>query len=327
MYCLWVLALFTLEAKALATQEIEFVIPGSDRLVVAEVYYPTDTGKDSKKIAQGIWERKTSTKDAPLSSHRAQYPLVIFSHGWQGDRFGQAWIAEALVEAGYIVAMIDHAHNNSYEHSDEFVYTSVWQRPKDLSALLDHLLQHPTWSQSIDKNKIAVGGFSLGGLTALWMAGIEGEAMAFKEAMQSYARWHDWPQAVKKRASDVDWAKATLSYYDPRVKAVFAIAPDLGKGFKPQGLAQTKVPVLVIVGGQDVITPAPTNAGYYSAHIKNTKLLTINGASHFTFMNKCSPLGMKITPHLCNDAPTARLKAHKKAAEKIISFLKEKLQP
>lgn len=316
------------DAKFLGTQEIEFIIPGTDRKVVAEMYYLT-TEKDvksTKKVMHGIWQRKSYKKNAQLDPQQQPRPLVIFSHGWQGDRFGNSWVAESLVDEGYIVAMIDHTHNNSYEHSDAFVYTSLWQRPQDLSALLDHLLEHPVWAQEIDKNRIAVGGFSLGGLTALWIAGIEGSENDFKESMQNYARWSDWPQSVKKTAQEVDWKKATRSYHDPRVKAAFTIAPDLGKGFKPEGIQRAKIPVLLIVGNQDTVTPPSANACYYHSHIKNASLLKIKKAEHFSFMNACSPLGKRITPHLCKDSPSAsRLKIHKQAAHKIRIFLKEKL--
>ena len=65
--------------------------------------------------------------------------LLFFSHGFQGDRFGNSWIAEALVNKGYIVVMIDHTFNTSYDHSDLFIYTSMWQRPLDMSELLTYL--------------------------------------------------------------------------------------------------------------------------------------------------------------------------------------------
>jgi len=314
------------DAQSLGTQELEFIIPGTERHVVAEVYYPTEGKKDSKEVDHGIWKRRSYIKDAPLASQGIPYPLVIFSHGWQGDRFGNSWIAEALVDAGYVVVMIDHAHDNSYEHSDEFVYTSLWQRPLDLSALLDYLLKDPKWSQAIDKSRIAAGGFSFGGLTSLWLAGIEGDAKAYKEAMESEARWSDWPQSVKDRASKVDWTKAAKSYYDSRVKAVFSIAPALGKGFQPQGIQQAKVPILIIVGDKDRITPPDINADFFYSHLKNADLMTIKGAEHFTFMNSCSALGEAITPHLCQETPAiSRFKAHKEAADKLIAFLKEKL--
>ena len=40
------------------------------------------------------------------------------------------------------VHMIDHPLNTSYDHNDLSVYTAMWQRPKDISELLTHLMQH-----------------------------------------------------------------------------------------------------------------------------------------------------------------------------------------
>ena len=310
------------DARPVGTQEIEFTIPSSDRTLVAEIYYPTESGQEAKSITQGIRQRREFARNAPLSPQGKPYPLVIFSHGWQGDRFGHAWLAETLVDAGYIVAMIDHAHNTSYENSAEFIYTSMWQRPLDMSAFLDYLLQHPDWSEVIDDKRIAAGGFSLGGLTALWLAGIQGDPQAFKGAIQTYAL-DDWPESVKKRAAVVDWDKAARSYFDPRIRTAFALSPDLGQGFKPFGLSKVTVPVLIIAGTQDFVTPFSENAAFYAAHINGAELLKIKGAGHFIFLNTCSLLGRKMTPHLCQDSSQYRLKIHKEVATKIIEFLKK----
>jgi predicted dienelactone hydrolase len=316
----------TVAKRSVGTRQIEFQISGTTRLVVAEIYYPIDGYKAARVINHGIWNRRSYTKDAPLAHQEQLYPLVIFSHGWQGDRFHHTWLAEALVDAGYIMAMIDHAHNNSYEHSDEFVYTSLWQRPRDLTALLDHLLKDPLWSKSIDKDRIAAGGFSLGGLTALWIAGIEGDAEAFKDAMKHEARWSDWPQSVKTKANQVDWTQAQKSYRDPRVKAVFSIAPAMGEGFKPQGIKQARIPVLLITGGHDIITPAALNANYFHTHIKDSEILKISCAEHYTFLNTCSPLGTRRFPHMCEDRSSInRHKVHRETARRIVVFLNSNL--
>jgi len=309
-------------ATPIGTQEVTFVIPNSDRTLVGELYYPTEMGEDSKSITQGIWQRRDFTRNAALAPQEKPYPLVIFSHGWQGNRFGHAWLAESLVDEGYIVAAIDHTHNTSYEYSGEFIYTSMWQRPLDMSALIDYLLQHPYWSEVIDEKKIAAGGFSLGGLTALWMTGIEGDPQAFKEAMQPYAL-DDWPESVQKRASVVDWNKAARSYDDPRVRSVFSISPDLGKGFEPEGLAKAKIPTLILVGTEDPITPPAENAAFYAVHMKNAELITIEGAGHMDFLNTCSPNGKKMTPHLCHNFSKDRSLVHKEALENIIKFLRK----
>jgi predicted dienelactone hydrolase len=51
-----------------------------------------------------------------------------------------------------------------------------------------------------------------------------------------------------------------------RIRAVFAIAPDLGNGFKSERLNQAQIPVLLIVGGQNSITPSDVNKDFYYSH-------------------------------------------------------------
>jgi predicted dienelactone hydrolase len=66
--------------------------------------------------------------------------------------------------------------------------------------------------------------------------------------------------------------RSDASFQDPRIKAVFAIAPALGSGFAAEGLRHINVPVHIVVGGGDLITPTPTNAQRYASLIRGAKL-------------------------------------------------------
>ncbi|MGN6671379.1 MAG: alpha/beta hydrolase family protein [Candidatus Nucleicultricaceae bacterium] len=174
-----------------------------------------------------------------------------------------------MVDKGYIVVMIDHTFNTSYDHSDLFIYTSMWQRPLDISELLTYLLEHPEWSKVINKDKIAVAGFSLDGTTALRLAGIKADQDKFKQIMDDrYSRWSDWPKYASAKASKVDWTKTEQSYADDRIKAAISIAPDLGAAFTTVGLKKSDIPILIIVGDKDRITPKKENAEFYAKGIK-----------------------------------------------------------
>jgi len=222
--------------------------------------------------------------------------------------------------------MIDHTFNTSYDHSDLFIYTSMWQRPLDMSELLTHLLEHPEWGKVINKDKIAVAGFSLGGTTALWLSGIKADKDKFRQTMDDkYARWSDWPKYASEKAKAVDWNKAAQSYKDDRIKAVISIAPDLGEAFIMDGLKEAVVPTLIIVGDKDRITPKEENAAFYANGIKGAELLVIDGAEHFTFMNTCSAIGFRITPHLCS-SDDKKLMAHTTAIDKVCNFLEKTLK-
>lgn len=311
---------------SIGTQEISFLSKSSGRTIAAEIYYPTSCSIESKKVQHGIWLRENYSKSQCNLGTKISYPLIVFSHGFQGDRFGNSWLAEALTRMGYIVVMIDHTFNTSYDHSDLFIYTSMWQRPIDIKELLSHLLQHPKWSKVIDQNRIAAAGFSLGGTTSLWLGGIRANKDLFKKTLDNkYSRWADWPEYAAKKARSVDWSKAELSYKDERVKAVISIAPDLGAAFTSEGLKEMQVPTLIIVGDKDNITPKEQNAEFYSKNIKNAEIIVLANIEHFTFMNKCSPLGLKLTPYLCL-TEDRKDDTHKLTLNKIYDFLRKTLK-
>jgi len=47
----------------------------------------------------------------------------------------------------------------------------LWERPRDVSRVITHLLGDKTFAPLIDPNAIFMGGHSLGGWTAVWLAG------------------------------------------------------------------------------------------------------------------------------------------------------------
>lgn len=69
-----------------------------------------------------------------------------------------------------------------------------------------------------------------------------------------------------------------------------------------------------------MVTPSQKNAAFYAEHIPQAKLITVKGASHFSFMNRCSKLGQEGMPHLCQDTLN-RQQFHEKVSKQIIEFL------
>lgn len=77
-----------------------------------------------------------------------------------------------MAEQGYIVVGIDHYGNTWKDYSEE-ISMNYWHRPLDISQTLDYLLNDSPFSSSIDSERIGFAGFSMGGLTGLWLAGGE----------------------------------------------------------------------------------------------------------------------------------------------------------
>jgi hypothetical protein len=112
-------------------------------------------------------------KDAPVVSDGLKRPLVMFSHGAGGNGSVYAWFGEYLASHGYIVAMVYHYRANTYESSALYVRNRIWQRPRDISLDISHLLQDQAWGPHIDPTQIGVAGHSQGGFTSLWIGGAQ----------------------------------------------------------------------------------------------------------------------------------------------------------
>jgi predicted dienelactone hydrolase len=57
------------------------------------------------------------------------------------------------------------------------------------------------------------------------------------------------------------------SYRDPRIRAVFAIAPVFGRGFTRADVNDIRIPIEMVAGLGDAVAPPPTNAQSYAALI------------------------------------------------------------
>jgi predicted dienelactone hydrolase len=158
--------------------------------------------------------------------------------------------------------MVYHYRANTYDSSALYVRNRLWQRPRDISLDITHLLQDKVWGPHIDPNQIGVAGHSQGGFTALWIGGDEVNPDLF------LAYQHRWKEnevvpAYLRKQMRLD-AGPARDVRDIRVKAAFAMAPgDIqGFGMDEAGLRQLTIPVYIIVGAGDTTTPPKENAGF-----------------------------------------------------------------
>ena len=108
-------------------------------------------------------------KDCPVMG--AKLPVILFSHG-RGGFFGQHHdTAEALADAGFVVASINHP-GDSVGDSSRRDTLSVWgSRPADMVRLLDFLQKDWKDRAVIDPARVGFFGFSLGGATGFVLMG------------------------------------------------------------------------------------------------------------------------------------------------------------
>jgi predicted dienelactone hydrolase len=255
--------------------------PGNGEGTPEEV---SDTGQFTKPI--------TIFHDGPLSSSMKQYPLVILSHGSGGNALQMRWIGYYLSMYGYIAVSINHNGTSTEERQTGMLTLSdfcIWERPRDISVVVDRMLADPMFRNRIDPDKIGAAGFSLGGASVIWVAGARLNLESLRNNSPSLP-----PDLVEPVRQQIELSKndpliqqsllrAEHSFKDDRIKGVFAFSPAIGYGFTEDGLKDVKVPVRIVAGDADVITPVAINAQHYATYITGSALTVLAGeGGHFT---------------------------------------------
>ncbi len=281
---------------------------------------------------------------APLATVQERYPLVLLSHGTGGCAPALLWLGHALAAHGYIVAAINHHGNTCGEAKlDARGFFLWWERAQDLSAVLDQLLADPTFGPHMDKQRIGAAGFSLGGYTVITVAGGRIDRARYLRFCDSPERdftcgpQPEFPQAPQLfqglEQSDPAVKRALLhsgdSYRDPRIRAVFAMAPVFGSGFASKDLADIRIPVEIVVGAGDTTAPPATNAQRYASLIRGARLRVISGAvGHYDFVPVCTEAGKKMVQRICDDAPGVDRRAvQREVSATAIEFFAHALLP
>jgi predicted dienelactone hydrolase len=261
-------------------------------------------------------------KDAPFVADGLKHPLVMFSHGAGGNGSGYAWFGEYLASRGYIVAMAYHYRANTFDSSALYVRNRLWQRPRDISLDITHLLGDKTWGPHIDPNQIGVAGHSQGGFTALWLGGAKVNADLFLAYQRGWKNNQVVPQYLREQMR-LD-AEPARDVRDDRVKAAFAMAPgDIqGFGMDQGGLRQMAIPAYLIVGAGDTATPPKENAEFAAKYIPHAQLDVLPGpVGHEIFDNECDQVGRDNYPDACVDAPGVdRAKLHEYIGKAALKF-------
>jgi predicted dienelactone hydrolase len=285
------------------------------------IWYPADDPSERETIFGGPPDRVPFVAvdvagGAAVSRRAERYPLIVMSHGTGGSALMLMWLGRRLAANGYIVAAVNHHGNTAAEiQMAPQGFLMYWERPRDLRVAVDRLLADPVIGPRIDRAHIGAAGFSLGGYTVIAAAGGRFSQRTYDAFCASPRRdftcgpQQEFPEAPARFAellrSDASLRAAVRhsddSYRDPRIRAVFAIAPALGGGFAEAGLRDVTVPVEIVIGAADTVTPVETNAKRYASMLRRAKLTVLPGAiGHYTFLHECTPLGRETLP-ICRD--------------------------
>jgi predicted dienelactone hydrolase len=305
------------------------------------LWYPAKKGTKVNSHTVAIFRTGAYAVDAAFPEGDRKYPLILLSHGTGGSAFSLAWLAEALAREGYIVAALNH-HGNTGAEPKYLLQGFIlwWERPQDIRAVLDRLLEDETLRDRIDRKRIGVAGFSLGGYTALSAVGAR---LAIGKWGNDPASWErgtlgrlppeasfSMVDAKRMIGSDDSFIqsirRADDSYLDDRIKAAFVIAPPLGPLLNADSLSKIGVPVKIIVGSRDDQAVPEENAIPIADHIPGAELEIVEGAGHYVFLCEGSFMGMLADrTHLVDPSGVDRAKIHERVGNEACEFFDRSL--
>ncbi len=258
-------------------QTIVLQDPLRDRHIPVDIYYPQQNS---------------------LSSALRPTPLVVVSPGLGANRQFFSYLARHLASHGLTVAALEHPDpltkniSNVSSPNQLLPATEFINRPKDISFLLDQLSklnQQPGALQGkLNTETVSVIGHSLGGYTALAVAGGELDLQQLRQACKNpnplAQAPADWLQCGAATLID-----SKLKLQDKRVKNAIALNPVIGQLFGENGLNKVSVPVLILASTDDAITPVLNHQLRPFNQLTNQKyLITAIGGTHLSVGNPYS---------------------------------------
>lgn len=255
------------------------------------------------------------SKDCPLSG--GKHPLVVVSHGRGGTFLGHHDTAEALADAGFIVAAINHPGDTASDKSRATELSVYVSRPADIKRLIDYMVGGSPAAPFVDPSRIGFFGFSRGGYTGLAVIGANADwANATKYC-------GDTPARGCQQIRDKEFPGPIP--HDSRIKAA-VVADPLAVFFTADAVAPITVPVQLWaseLGGDGVFLRdiAPLDAHLPAPH----EYHVVRNAGHFAFF-LCPSALAQAYPDLCTD-PNGfdRAAFHKEFNAAAVKFLRENL--
>ena len=295
---------------------------GADKPMDVAIWYPTEA------VAQRVDLGPFTLDIARGGAVSGQgLPLIVISHGNGGSSLSHHDTAVALAQAGFVVAAVAHTGDNHADHNRE---TSMMDRPRHISRVIDHMVMKWSGRDRIDVTRIGVFGHSSGGFTALAVVG--GTADLGRIAPHCQQHPGDYAcQLIARQPTAPAAMAATVapSGRDARVRAAVVVAPALGFTFTHSSLAAVLVPVQLWRAEDDAVLPHPWYAEAVRAALpKPLEYHEVPKAGHFDFLAPCTPRFATMAPPLCSSQHGFdRVAFHREFNAAVIGFFKISFNP
>lgn len=253
-------------------------------------------------------------------------PVIVISHGLGLDSSNFQYLATHLASYGFAVVVPNHPGSDAKQlhsllngHAVEIAEPSEFQdRPLDVTYILNQL-QKGNQSDSrfkgrLNLQQVGVFGQSLGGYTALALAGAKINFQQLKQDCKPAALQNTWNMSLllQCRALELSISKTDKDYNlrDERVKAAIAVNPVTSSIFGKAGLSQIKTPVMIVSSSDDAVAPALSEQILPFSWLANSQkyLVILVGGTHFSTIGNGNPANQQVAlpADMIGDASQAR---------------------
>jgi predicted dienelactone hydrolase len=256
------------------------------------VWYPAQSGGESVVLGESVFFVGTpAMRDAPISD--GKFPLILLSHGagLAGNPQAMSWIATPLAQQGFVVAAPTHPRNSGQNRSAAETM-KIWLRPVDLTETLNAMEKDSFFKEHLDQGKIGALGLSMGGSTALAIAGarIDPKLLAgYCDTDALNPSLCGWIRQSGVDLHTMDLQSAGRDNEDKRIRFVMAIDPAPVDVFEFESFSEISIPVDLINLGRPETIPLTAQASRVAKAIPTARYAAIGDASHFSMFAECKP--------------------------------------
>jgi len=302
----------------------------------AYVFYPASA--DQVRSARiGPYDVQAEMDAAELKGAK---PLIVISHGQGGSALGHHDLATYLAARGHVVASLEHPKDNVRDGSGVGTAEVLLGRPHQVSALIDALAADARWGRILDRERIGVAGFSMGGYTGLALVGARPNFLRLLDLCDAGLE-RGMCDLLAKKGAALDAEQPARAYVvslesaareagtlaDPRVKAAFVMAP-MALVFDQASFTGITRPVHLHYGTADRLLDPAQNANNVIRWLPTLAGRTaIVGSDHWVYLAPCSAELAEAASEICSDAPGIdRAKLHRQIQKEALDFFAAHLE-
>ena len=237
---------------------------------------------------------RTFPVDLYLPKTKKKRSLIVISHGLGSDLTTFAYLAKHLASHGFAVAVPEHPGSSAHQieslltglDSDVTPPAELIDRPLDIQFLLDELAQD--YDGQIDTNNVGMIGQSFGAYTTLAIAGASLNWSTLEQDCDEIKNSWNLSLLIQCLALQLPDYDRDLDLQDKRIKSAIVINPLTSSIFGRENLAKIDIPLMIVSGSADPITPALSEQIIPFTWLTTTKkyLVLLSEGTHFSTLNE-----------------------------------------